>query len=100
MLDAVIAAVREVAQQEVMPRYLRVAHSRKADGSVFTEADIAAQEALATRLKAIDPCPMLAEEMTQEEQAERWLAGGEGLWCVDPIDGTSDRKSTRLNSSH
>ena len=28
--------------------------------------------------------------MTPEQQAEYWLAGAEGLWCVDPIDGTSN----------
>ena len=43
MLLAVIDAVRKVAQQEIMPRYLKVAHQRKVDGSVFTEADIVAQ---------------------------------------------------------
>lgn len=38
MLDAVIAAVREVARDEVMPRFLRVAHQRKADGTLTTAA--------------------------------------------------------------
>jgi myo-inositol-1(or 4)-monophosphatase len=28
--------------------------------------------------------------MTQQEQAERWINGDAGLWCVDPIDGTSN----------
>jgi len=46
MLDHVIDCVREVAAREVMPRYLKVAHQRKSDGSLFTEADLAAQEAL------------------------------------------------------
>ena len=40
MLDAVIAVVKEVAQQEVMPRYLQVTRQRKLDGSLFTEADL------------------------------------------------------------
>ncbi len=44
MLDAVIAAVKAVAQQEILPRYLKVARQRKADGSLFTEADLATQE--------------------------------------------------------
>lgn len=38
MLDAVIAAVREVAREEVMPRFLRVAHQRKADRTLTTAA--------------------------------------------------------------
>ena len=42
MLERAIAIVKEVAKEEVMPRYLKVAHQRKSDGSLFTEADIAA----------------------------------------------------------
>ena len=90
LLKAVIRAVREVAQAEIMPRYLQVAQQRKADGSLYTDADIAAQEALAKKLREIHPSPVLAEEMSREQQAEQWLAGDSGLWCVDPIDGTSN----------
>ena len=90
MLEQVIACVREVAAKEVMPRYLKVAHQRKSDGSLFTEADLAAQEALSRVLPKIYSGPIVAEEMTPEQQAEYWLAGTEGLWCVDPIDGTSN----------
>jgi myo-inositol-1(or 4)-monophosphatase len=28
--------------------------------------------------------------MTQQEQALQWIEGDAGLWCVDPIDGTSN----------
>jgi myo-inositol-1(or 4)-monophosphatase len=90
MLEEVIACVRKVAAKEVMPRYLKVAQQRKSDGSLFTEADLAAQEALSRELPKISPGPIVGEEMTQEQQAEHWLAGEEGLWCVDPIDGTSN----------
>lgn len=90
MLNAVIAAVRDVARREIIPRYLKVAHHRKSDGSLFTEADLAAQDALGIVLRTISPGPMVAEEMTQEEQSAHWLEGADGLWCVDPIDGTSN----------
>ena len=90
LLDAVIAVVRTVAAQEIMPRYQKVAHSRKADGTLLTEADLATQAALNVHLRALADVPLLAEEMTAQRQAEQWLAGGTGLWCVDPIDGTSN----------
>jgi myo-inositol-1(or 4)-monophosphatase len=90
VLERVIAAVKRVAADEIMPRFQRVAHQRKADGSLFTDADVAAQEALVRALREIDPVPVVGEEMTQALQAERWLAGDGGLWCVDPIDGTSN----------
>ncbi len=89
-LGRVLDVVRKVAADEVMPRYLKVAHQRKSDGSLFTEADLAAQDALSRMLPQIHPGPIVGEEMTQEQQAERWIEGDEGLWCVDPIDGTSN----------
>jgi myo-inositol-1(or 4)-monophosphatase len=90
MINFVIEAVKTVAQQEVMPRYLKVAHQRKIDGSVFTEADIVAQAALIPALRAICDCPVLGEEMPAEQQEALWQAGKDGLWCIDPIDGTSN----------
>lgn len=90
LVAAVIEACRAVGREEVMPRYLKVAHERKVDGSLLTEADIAAQNALITRLRAIAPYPVLGEEMTDEEQRDVWALGGDGFWCVDPIDGTSN----------
>lgn len=90
LLPAVCEAVRHVAAAEVMPRYLRVAHQRKSDGSLFTAADLAAQAALVSRLQALCPVPVVAEEMSREEQAEHWIEGEQGLWCIDPIDGTSN----------
>ena len=90
MLKAVVAAVKLVAAEEIMPRYLKVAHQRKSDGSLCTEADTASQQALTRKLQAILNVPVLGEEMRPEEQHAVWQAGREGLWCIDPIDGTSN----------
>lgn len=90
MLKAVVAAVKLVAKEEVMPRYLKVSHQRKSDGSLCTEADTAAQAALTRKLQAILNVPVLGEEMGAEEQHTLWQAGREGLWCIDPLDGTSN----------
>lgn len=90
LLDDVVAVCRKVGREEVMPRYLKVSHERKADGSVLTEADVAAQTALIRELRALAPYPVLGEEMSEAEQHRVWQAGSEGFWCVDPIDGTSN----------
>jgi myo-inositol-1(or 4)-monophosphatase len=91
LLPAIVDTVHAVAAAEIMPRFLVVAHERKADGSVLTEADLAAQAALERGLRALVDCEFLAEEMTTVQHAERWLAAGQRLlWCVDPIDGTSN----------
>lgn len=89
-LKAVVAAVKLVAAEEVMPRYLKVAHRRKSDGSLCTEADIAAQAALTRKLQAILNAPVLGEEMPATEQRVLWQSGHADLWCIDPIDGTSN----------
>jgi myo-inositol-1(or 4)-monophosphatase len=91
LLKAVIAAVKLVASEEIMPRYKRVTHQRKSDGSLCTEADLAAQEALTRKLQTILNVPVIGEEMEREEQEALWAQGLEsGLWCIDPIDGTSN----------
>jgi myo-inositol-1(or 4)-monophosphatase len=90
LVAQVIDACRIVGREEIMPRYLKVAHQRKVDGSVLTEADIAAQNALFQRLQLIAPYPVLGEEMTEAEQQDVWSLGDAGFWCVDPIDGTSN----------
>lgn len=94
MLDATVVLVREVAQQEVLPRFLRVRYQQqKDDGSLFSEADLAAQHFLVERLSAIRNCPIIGEEMSREEQKKGWSDGmrdERGLWCIDPIDGTTN----------
>jgi myo-inositol-1(or 4)-monophosphatase len=90
LLKAAIAAVKLVAAEEIMPRYLKVAHQRKSDGSLCTEADTAAQQALTKKLQAILDVPVLGEEMRADEQHAIWQSGNAGMWCIDPIDGTSN----------
>ncbi|MCC7547056.1 MAG: inositol monophosphatase family protein [Burkholderiales bacterium] len=90
VLERVIAAVRSVAAEQIMPRFQRVGHVRKSDGSLFTEADMAAQTALVEALQRILDLPVMGEEMSAERQGELWTGGQQGIWCVDPIDGTSN----------
>ena len=90
-LRAVVAAVKLVAAEEIMPRYMKVALQRKSDGSLCTEADLAAQEALTRKLQAIVNVPVIGEEMPAERQRALWAESSEqGVWCIDPIDGTSN----------
>lgn len=90
LLAAVVAQVRDIARREINARFLKVAASHKADGSLFTEADAATQAALVAALQTLRDVPVLGEEMTEQQQHDAWDAGRDGLWCVDPIDGTSN----------
>ncbi len=89
-LQAVVAAVRLVAAEQIMPRYMKVAHQHKSDGSLCTEADLAAQEALTRKLQAILDVPVIGEEMSEPQQVALWADGRQTVWCVDPLDGTSN----------
>jgi fructose-1,6-bisphosphatase/inositol monophosphatase family enzyme len=85
----VVSAVRAIAATEILPRFRAVSARRKDDGSLVTEADLAAQRALARALAQVEPVAVLGEEMPEEEQRRIWEAGGR-FWCVDPLDGTTN----------
>lgn len=89
--DRVVARVREVARAEIVPRFNQVGHAHKADGSLVTEADMATQRALAAALRADFPdIPLLGEEMEPAEQQRLLAEGEQGLWILDPLDGTGN----------
>jgi myo-inositol-1(or 4)-monophosphatase len=90
LTEAVVDAVRAVARAEILPRARRVRAERKNDGSLFTEADTATQAALIGRLRALRDCPTIGEEMTKEAQRAALADGAGSVWCVDPIDGTTN----------
>ena len=90
MLAQLQNLVQHIADTEVMPRFLSVGGSEKPDGSLLSEADLAAQAAFADGLRRIIDCPMLGEEMSEQRQRDLWLHNYEGLWVVDPIDGTTN----------
>ena len=66
-----------------MDRFLRVASTRKDDGSPVTEADQAAEEVIVSGISAAFP----EDRLRSEEGASR--EGSGRCWFVDPLDGTS-----------
>lgn len=87
---ALESVVRDIAREVILPRYLNSVRNRKADGSLFTEADVESQRRLSEELPKLLPGPVLGEEMSAEEQARLWADGRRGMWCIDPIDGTTN----------
>lgn len=84
--DIIIPAARE----ELLSRFTKVERQQKADGSILTEADLATQQRIAEQLKQCWPeTVFLGEEMTAEQQAEL-LKSDRPIWCLDPLDGTSN----------
>jgi myo-inositol-1(or 4)-monophosphatase len=89
-----LAAIQQIivpaAQEELLPRFARVERHRKHDGSVLTEADLAVQARVGRQLlKHWPDSVFLGEEMDAAEQA-RLLASAQPVWCLDPLDGTSN----------
>lgn len=79
-----------VAKKELLPRFANVSHIQKADKSIVTEADIETQKSLVQQLKEHWPdIPLLGEEMSAEEQ-EDLLKSDQAIWCLDPLDGTTN----------
>lgn len=95
MVDVNIEELREIvvriAKRELLPRFRSTARAEKDDGSVVTEADIATQAALKQALAARWPqFVFLGEEMDEATQRKLLSVESSGVWCVDPLDGTSN----------
>jgi len=82
--------IRRVANEEILPRFNQVGYEVKEDGSLLTEADLAADKEIQKALAELYPeINFLSEEMNFSEQ-EALLNNSENLWCLDPLDGTSN----------
>ena len=90
MLKKIKEAVKIVSTEEIMPHFSEGKFGIKPDGSLQTPADLAAQKKLQNILQDIHPAPFLGEEMSNFEQKRLLSSANEFLWCVDPIDGTSN----------
>ena len=84
------AIIRETAQQEILPRFNKIGYELKADGSLITDADLAADQKISALLNEYYPnIAFMSEEMTEFEQTEL-LRNEPEIWCLDPLDGTSN----------
>lgn len=83
--------VVQAAREELMSRFERVVAREKSDGSVITEADLQMQERLSRALGQHWPAyGFLGEEMSESEQQACLQADVEGVWVLDPLDGTAN----------
>jgi myo-inositol-1(or 4)-monophosphatase len=83
--------VRRAGREVLLPRFNRVTHTLKDDGSLLTEADLASNDMLENELTALIPgVNYLSEEMSSSSQREILADKDTPFWCVDPLDGTSN----------
>ena len=89
-LEELTPLVSSLARQEILPRFVNVRAETKSDGSLLTEADSAMQAALIHALTEKYPdIKVLGEEMDPDQQ-QALLDEGGAIWCVDPLDGTTN----------
>lgn len=79
-----------VAEEELLPYFEKTDYQHKSDGSIVTEIDITVQQRIENYLTNNYPDSIvLGEEMSIQEQ-EHAFNGNQSIWCLDPIDGTSN----------
>jgi myo-inositol-1(or 4)-monophosphatase len=90
-LQELSGLVTDIADRELPPRFNCRRGERKSDGSLVTEADLVMQEELAGALRRQWPdTAVLGEEMSADEQLAALQRTVDGVWCIDPLDGTSN----------
>ncbi|MDP1708204.1 MAG: inositol monophosphatase [Gammaproteobacteria bacterium] len=83
--------VSRAAREELLPRFTVCLRHEKADGSTVTEADFALHHRLESELARRWPgYAFLSEEMAAEQQQQLMQHAETGLWCLDPLDGTTN----------
>lgn len=84
--DLVIGIAREE-----LPHRCHIRRHHKADGSIVTEADLVMQQRIRAALQDAWPqYAFLGEEMTHAEQEQALGNLDQGVWCLDPLDGTNN----------
>jgi len=95
-IDAVTAILREVAAEEVMPRFRDLAEHEiraKDSGELVTVADVAAERQITRRLRDLLPgSQVVGEEATAEDPGllDKFAQEDDWIWVIDPIDGTAN----------
>lgn len=83
----ILAQVIDITQRagELAAQWFgRVTATRKSDGTLASEADLATEEFLVERLTRLFP----GDEICSEETPEHRCVGPGRVWSLDPVDGT------------
>ncbi|CAH9018363.1 inositol monophosphatase family protein [Candidatus Nitrosacidococcus sp. I8] len=88
-LDQLRQIVIHTAQENLPHRFATIKSQWKADGSLLTEADLIMQKQISESLTTHWPqFAFLGEEMDEIQQTQLLSDTTQGVWCLDPLDGT------------
>lgn len=90
---AVLAAMGEAADTEIMPRWRSLAdheiRTKTAEWDLVTDADVLAERRLTDALTALVDIPVVGEEAASADPSLLEIVGSaDACWLVDPVDGT------------
>ena len=88
--NKIIELIKVSAREELLTRFTSVSAEKKADGSIVTEADLAMQNRLEKELSSSYPDTILLSEEMMESEQQVALKSDTPIWCLDPLDGTSN----------
>ncbi|MGC4175840.1 inositol monophosphatase family protein [Demequina sp.] len=91
--DAVLAAMNEATDAEVLPRWRSLGsddvRTKAGPWDMVTDADVLAERRLTASLTELLDIPVVGEEATAADPSLLDLvAAAEACWVVDPVDGT------------
>ncbi len=90
LLTELKTAVIPLAKAHLLPDDSQIQRQTKRDGSFVTAVDHAMQQAIIDKLAELTPeIARLGEEMDGEQQ-QALFDSHEYLWCIDPLDGTTN----------
>jgi len=94
-IDRVAGLIAEIAAEEIMPRYAKLAAGdvrEKGPGDLVTVADEAVERRLSPLLADLLPgsCVLGEEAAAKAPELLERLGGGAPVWVIDPVDGTSN----------
>ncbi len=93
--DAVAKLIKEIAAEEVLPRWRNLKSHEvrdKTKGDPVTEADLATERRLAAGLADLVPGSLVVGEEAVHDDASLLLhlEQDEPVWVIDPVDGTKN----------
>jgi len=91
-MQDLIDILEQAGRDIIMPAFAQAVQSQaKSDGSLVTTTDLACQAYIGQRLLQLDASiAMLGEEMTELDQLSLLTGHTGAIWCLDPLDGTTN----------
>lgn len=92
-IDHITRLICTIAEEEIMPRFQKLAHTdviEKSPGDLVTIADIETEKKLSKHLLEILPGSVVVGEEGVHEDPQKLslLQNDQPVWLIDPIDGT------------